>query len=301
MKIINQLHRRLKAIIVITFTFFFLVNISGYAQDMQIIDSLKHSIAISPDDTNKVIALNQLIKKLIKINLDSAEIISDHALELALKLDYKRGIADSYKMKGDIYVDYDKSYGYGYEDSIALNFYCKSIKVSEEIGYYHGIGASLNNIGFYYYHKQKTDTAIQYWHEALLAKEKTNKKSSIIITLNNLGYTYEETSDYESAIEYCIKASNLQEELNKKKDVSFTYYFIADTYFKWIKTDTVFAVSTTEKYKYAIEFYNKSIQASREINDEDNMVRCYNIIRFIYKELAFFGESIVYTRPSGNR
>src|SRR5688572_10565530 len=65
------------------------------AQQMKV-DSLRKALLIAKEDTNKVNALNDLARELTNNDPDTSITLSTQALELSEKLDWKKGIANSY-------------------------------------------------------------------------------------------------------------------------------------------------------------------------------------------------------------
>ena len=80
----------------ILFIFLFLIPFFCFAQDAKI-DSLKKVIAVSKDDTSKVNTLNELSKVIRTAKPLETIRYGKEAIELATKLNYKKGLAYAYK------------------------------------------------------------------------------------------------------------------------------------------------------------------------------------------------------------
>src|SRR4026207_1520226 len=78
-----------------------------FAQYNKEIDSLMNVLKTAVDDTNKVNTLNNLSTQLLLLAIDKyrpeAKKNSEEALSLAVKLNFKKGIIDSYHRIGKIY------------------------------------------------------------------------------------------------------------------------------------------------------------------------------------------------------
>src|SRR3954469_6455578 len=112
---------------------------SGKGQNSQI-DSLQNLLKRAKQDTNKVNLLYQLSEVCEEEDILKYAI---PALELAEKIEYKKGIADASNNIG--YVLNNNG-----DKNKALEFHYKSLKIREEIRDKEGIASSLNNIAVIY-------------------------------------------------------------------------------------------------------------------------------------------------------
>ena len=108
-----------------------------FAQN-NVLDSLQLLLKSAKEDTNKVNILYQLSEQ---CNEEDILKYTEQALNLAKKLNFKKGIASCYHNLGfalNLTGDVDK----------ALSYYKQSIKINESIGNLIGAAGSLNNMGF---------------------------------------------------------------------------------------------------------------------------------------------------------
>ena len=89
-------------------------------------DSLINELQKAKEDTNKVNFLFNLSNELIDQHPDSAMNYANQGIELAKKIDYKKGLANCYYSVGIIY----KERG---EYKIAMEYNQKSLKLNSEI------------------------------------------------------------------------------------------------------------------------------------------------------------------------
>src|SRR5260221_14519955 len=85
------------------FIFFLLYAFIAYTQN-KTIDSLQKMLQFQKD-SNKINTLNALAYEVCRNNPDTAIYFANEALQLATKLNYKSGIADSYLQIGQAKVD----------------------------------------------------------------------------------------------------------------------------------------------------------------------------------------------------
>lgn len=134
-------------------------NFTLFAQNRNI-DSLFILLKNDKTDTNKVNHLNTLCDEYIKIHvLDTALYYGNTALVLALTLNFKKGIANAYKLKGKAYL-YQTNY------NKALENWLPALKIEEELENKKGMEFLLCNIGFivsgdfYFFHKNNQSVFI---------------------------------------------------------------------------------------------------------------------------------------------
>ena len=93
----------------LTHTLFLALTCSiAFAQNRQVIDSLKHELAIAKHDTSRVLIMVKLCNMHRILNPDSAQIYGQQALDLTQKIKFSRGealaseeLGTSYRSKGD--------------------------------------------------------------------------------------------------------------------------------------------------------------------------------------------------------
>src|ERR1035437_525711 len=99
----------------------------GHSFSQRSIDSLSNLLKKDKEDTNKVNHLNNLSRQYINISsYDNALNYSNQSIQLAQKVDFKKGLASACNTCGTAYNykgDYPKS----------LEYYLKALKIDEEI------------------------------------------------------------------------------------------------------------------------------------------------------------------------
>ena len=68
-----------------------------------------------------------------------------------------------------------------------MNYYRKSLKIREEIGYKEGIAYSLNNIGGLYENQGDIPKSLGYYHKSLKIFKEIGYKDGVTLSLNNIG------------------------------------------------------------------------------------------------------------------
>ena len=231
------------------------------------IDSLSAELPNAKQDTNYVKLLKDLSFALYGTNPDKGIEYGLLALELAKKLEWNKGIADSYNSLGVNYYnqsDYPK----------ALEFYHKSLKINEELGNKRGIARNLGNIGIIYNYQSDYPKALEYSHKALKIYEELGNKSGIARNLGNIGNIYIYQSNYPKALEYYHKSLKINEELGNKRGIAHILGNIGNIYF--YQSD----------YPKALEYYNKALKINEEFGNKNGIAHNLGNIGGLYKSLS---------------
>ena len=208
------------------------------------------------EDTNKVNLLAALSAGYYSNNPDEGIKYGEMGLELAEKLNWKKGIgkiANSLGICNWSKSDYPK----------ALDYYFKSLKIAEELNNKVGIASNLNNIGIIYEKQSNYPKALEYYFKALKINEELNNKNLIARALGNIGMIYSSQSNYPKALDYYFKALKIFEEFNDKRGISSSFGNIGSIY------------NSQSDYPKALEYYFKALKIFEEFNDKRGIA--YNL------------------------
>lgn len=253
----------------------------------------------------KVKYLYKLCWEYSTINIDKAKEYGNKALDLATKINFKKGIAASLNNIGNIYyynddyptaIDYyNRSYKIreqlgdkkGMSDNLnnigvlyrvkgnytkALEFFLKSLKVDEDLKDTNGVAACLNNIGLIMADLKNFNKAKEYYQKSVNAYEKSRNNYGSASALNNLALLYQEYNIKDSAVPVFFKALALYQKNEDKYGSASCYINIAGIYGE--KGDKI------KEKEYAL----KSLQLRREINDQEGIGSCLLMLAKIENE-----------------
>jgi tetratricopeptide (TPR) repeat protein len=168
------------------------------------IDSLQNELDKSSADTSKANTLNSLAWEYRKVDAKKSLAFIKQALEHSQKINFEKGIGNSYSKYGDIY------YFLGEYDT-ALDYYSKALTVREKINEQVGVAKCLQNIGDVYINIHDYKKGLDSYLKSLEIYQKLGEKKSF--PLNNIALSYSYLGNYENAIKYYIKALETFEEL----------------------------------------------------------------------------------------
>jgi hypothetical protein len=174
------------------------------------VDSLKHLIATTTEDTTKVLAMALL--SFYTENVDTCLKIDYKALELARHIDFKKGEAKCLNQLGNDFwnaANYPK----------ALDYYFQSLQINEELNNLDGVAANYSNIANIYSAQEDFQTALTYAYKAL----ETRKKSSgafLHVHYLILGTIYEKMDLPDSALTYYSRSYEMYHSVKDKYQLS---------------------------------------------------------------------------------
>ena len=287
---------------------FLLLSTCLYAQKQgqDGIDSLVNAIPAEKNDTIRVRMLRDIASDYRLINPDEGIKYGRQALDLAIKKKWEKGIALSYSSIASNYQyksDYPNAFEYDFKAlkkfealgdkrgmanclrSIgtvyqykknyqkALEYDLNALKIFEELGDKRGISSNLSNLGIFYFSQQDYDKAIEYDTKALKISDELGDHNSVAVQMGNIGDAYMHKKDYKNALEYDAKALKAFREQGDKYSTAIALGNTGETYLAIAKDSlTRSASEKAESLKQAISYLNEAIEASRKIDQLDNII-----------------------------
>ena len=155
-----------------------------------LIDSLITQLRNAKEDSNKVNLLNDICYAYLSMNPDEGIKYGMEGLELAEKINWKKGIAAANSRIGI-------NYGFGKSDyPKALEYYLKSLKLTEELGNKKGTAGNLHNIGAVYNVQSNYLKALEYYFKAVKMNKERGDKDFLARNFTAIGSVYNAQHDY---------------------------------------------------------------------------------------------------------
>ncbi len=220
----------------------------------------------------RVNTLNELAKTLINSEPQKALDHTRDALELSIKLDYKRGIASCYNNLGVLYKNqgiFDK----------ALDYYIKSLEINQIIKNTNGVALTKVNIGNIYSLKKDHNKAIEHFMDSYLILKEAGNKPQLIGVLNNMGNAYLAMGDQDKALGYFTQAVDLYEEIGHKDDAFDPLNSLGNIYFY------------RKEYDKAIDYYSLSLIIEQGNNNKFGQAYAHNNIGIAYHKKEAYKEA----------
>lgn len=190
--------------------------------------------------------------------LDSARFYTEKYIELGIEQNDSLKIAKGYYQLGTIFKEMNYH-------TAGLNYFRKSMALFS--GMQHGLGvlANTNYIGSLYKSLHQNDSAAKYYIMALdMCEEQDDEKNSAIV-MNNLGDVFLADRQYDMAGEYYTKALEINLRYpDHGRSVALNYNSLGILYGE---------MNDSEK---AMDYYNKSYDLARQLNDTTGMLDVLN-------------------------
>jgi tetratricopeptide (TPR) repeat protein len=260
------------------FTIFFVFSpllLFAQKQGQAFIDSVLKELPRAKEDTNKVKMLHRLAFGYQNINPDEGIKYALQELDLATKLEWKKGIGLAYNCLGvnyDAKSDFDK----------ALDYHFSALKVNEEIENKKEIARSLENIAFTCQDKGDHPKALEYNFRALKIFEEINDKEGIAGTSGAIGSVYQSEENYDKALEYHFNALKIHKEQGNKVGVAGNMGNIGIVY------------EHQNNYDKALEYDIMALRLYNDLGDKHGKERNLGNIGNIYAGLKDYGKAMEY-------
>ncbi len=253
------------------------------------IDSLMTELPKLKADTNKVNLLCTLSKSFYKVDPDSGIKYGYVSVELAEKINWKKGLAKSYNSLGI-------NYSVKGDNERASQLFSKSLAIYKALNYKDGISEQLGNLGIVSMNQSNFTAALDYYQQSLKIDDTDSNKAR---QYGNIGVVYTHLKDYDRALKYNIRSLRIREKLGDKdrisqqlSNIALNYTFLKDydkaleNYEKALKIDKEsgnkrsiairlgnIGVLHWEKkdYEKAYEYYNRALKINNEISNRSGI------------------------------
>jgi adenylate cyclase len=254
---------------------FLFLSLNAYAT--QETDSLWNVwLNAEQEDSIRLDALHSMAREgFLQTNPDSAfhlgELKYEYALEKGLELQRARalmvmGVA---KYNQGAYTE-------------AVEFYYRSLEISEKIGNEHEATRALNNIGNIYVVQAQFDRAIQYLTRTLRMHERLGNQLGMASTLNNIGVIYLDQGDNEQALDAFSQCLAILETLEHTSGMASMLTNLAIVY------------ENMGDLESALENQFESLRLEEKVGDRRAMALTLGNIGHLYRSKAMYDSATVY-------
>ena len=168
----------------------------------------------------------------------------------------------------------------------AIDYYEKSLEISERLGDIHEMAIAYGNLGAVYYRKGEWDTAIDYYKKSLEISERLEDIHGIGQTYNSMGLVYADKGQWDTAIDYYEKSLQIFKKIDDTYGMAQTYGNLGAVYYRKGEQDT------------AVEYYEKSLEISERLGDIHGIGQIYNNLGLVYANKCEWNTAIDYYKKS---
>ena len=228
------------------------------------IDSLEGELQKKTEDTGKVLLLDMLSYEESNYNADAALKYGEEGLALAEKLEWQKGIAQSYNSIGTSYLSLSKT-------DMAMEYFEKALKINEASGSKLRAAQNLGNIALLCDMKSDLPKALEYLFRALKIFEELKDDNGVAIQLGNIASIYDEGKNFPKAIAYDSMALLQYSKLNDKDGVAMILGNLANAY------------DDMGRHDKAMQYDNDAIKIYEELGNKAGIARNLGNLSVLYE------------------
>lgn len=209
---------------VFSFLFFSCFVISANAQEEDL-DSLRWSYTNEKTDTGRSWLLSRLSYGYLNFNADTALLLAQEGLALAVSAQYTRGEAACLNAIANVFLgkgNYPK----------ALELYLEALKKFESIGASDRVTAVLINIGFVYSSLGDYRKSLEYTFKGNALAKSRDDQSRLSSSYQNIADGYFRMGILDSAKYYANLANDLSRKINRISVIGLSLGTLGAVYFK---------------------------------------------------------------------
>jgi serine phosphatase RsbU (regulator of sigma subunit)/Tfp pilus assembly protein PilF len=238
------------------------------------IDSLRKVLNTASQDTIRMKTMDRLGNSLMrKGEMKEAVVYANKALELAVKLDNKKGISSAYNTLGNIYSELS-------DVSKSLAYHQKALNIREEMGDQKGIAASYNNIGIIYYNLSDFTRSIEYMQKAMKIQEQLGNKYYVAVSIGNIAVLYDKLGEDSLAMIYQTKSFSIHKELGDKIDMAASLNHLGSLY------------RVKKKFATSENFLRQALQLAEESDELQSKAETHGNFGILYYDMGKYKEAI---------
>ncbi|MGZ3899246.1 MAG: tetratricopeptide repeat-containing sensor histidine kinase [Bacteroidia bacterium] len=247
------------------------------AQDNHYTDSLTTILKTAKDDTVKTCLLNDLTWEFMYNDPERAINYSNTELALAKKLNFTRGVFDSYTALGNAhYIQGDYTN--------ALSFHKKALAISEEKKYQKGLMIANSNIGTVYHDLGAYPLQLEYCLKALKIAEGMKDTVRLAAIYSNVGSTYRAQKNYDVALGYFNKTMAIHQKRKDERGIAGVYINVSSL------------LMDQQKYKEALIVLQKALLILEILKDNFQLAKCYSNIGQCYEKINDYSTALTYLK-----
>ncbi len=250
-----------------------LFSFNSFGQTSKSIDELTLELQKNTkQDTLKVVTLLKLSMANAGRNPEKMKQFAIDALLLSEKINFKKGVAESYKLQGASFFstgDYKN----------AEKYFSKSLTAFTEIKNNAGIIICNSNLGSIKLVQNQYPEALKFYQTSIRNAKKTNASKYSALAYGNMGIIYSELKNYDLALKHFNEALNIHNKANYAAGIASSLSNIGNVYFN------------QKKYNNALEFFTQALNKNIESNDKLGMSREYGNIANVFSEQKKYDDS----------
>lgn len=208
-------------------------------------ESIQKKLDAAPNDSTRVLLINDYVNSIRENDNETAIQLSLQSLEIAEKINFKKGLAVALENLG--WLNYRKD---NYLE--VLKYSLEAFRMNQQIGNKRGMANCLNNIAAVYYEKNQFKEAIKSFRAAFQLAKEVGEPAIMGRSYNNIAFCLIGLNQLDSAEYYCDLAIRFSKASKDHFRVAFGYRTSGDLFV------------ARKKYKEALGEYKKALAESSD-------------------------------------
>lgn len=248
-------------------------------QDTAIVNKYLHDLKGELSDSVRIHRLCNLSWEYVRSDPDSALYYAQKAHSFAAEVRNSKGEAFALHMIALVY-------GTQNNFPLAVEYYLKSIAISEKNGDKRRLSDSYGNIGLIYLAMNDLAKGRSYQERALALKKEIGHKEGILTAYANLGDLLVRMGKLDSALYYYQLSAKLSDEISYKMGLSYNYRSIGGVY------------EMLGKLPLSLDYLGKALQINEATGNVQDIASCYVQIGSVLMRQGKHSEAIEYQRKA---
>jgi two-component system NtrC family sensor kinase len=242
-------------------------------------DSLKRQLVFTTDDTKRVVILEGLSYAYLSSYLDTALQYAQEGLQLAQKINYKKGESICTNALGNVYFHTG-------DNAKALQLYLRYLEMKEELNEKGNLAIAYFNIASVYTEEKDYRHALTYLFKAKREDEKAKDSAGILFDLYSLGSIYLRMEKADSALINLNQSHQLATSMDDRNMLGAILNSFGEAYL--FKNDAALA----EKY------YKLSLPYATDVSDNEVITSNFYGLAKLFNKKGVTDSAIHYGRKA---
>lgn len=243
------------------------------------IDSLLKLLDKTKDLREKVLIYKKLCWNLRTTNAEEKAIYyADKGIELARKINFKKGEADITRYKGIITWNF-------FHQNMSIDLYKEALRLSKEIGDKEGEAYSYDRLGMTAFYNDKNDEALHYFNKAISIFNEINNNEGLAYVYSHFNWVYTKKAQYNLALQAGRQALEIRIFLKNNEGISNSYADLGLTYRK-INFDS------------SLIYVTKAVEVAKNNGLELPFAEHSSLLSELYLQVKDYDKALVYANDS---
>jgi tetratricopeptide (TPR) repeat protein/DNA-binding CsgD family transcriptional regulator len=178
----------------------------------------------------------------------------------------------------------------------ALDWYGRSLAIKEELGDRAGIASSYHQLGNVAYQRGDYDAALEWYRRSLAVNEELGDPAGMASSYHQLGMVAHDRGDYDEALDWYRRSLAIKEKLGSRAGIANGYHQLGRV------------AQDRGDYSQAVDWYRRSLILNEELGDRTSLASSYHHLGMVAQAqgihdtaLDWYRRSAAISEEIGNR